>query len=78
MRRGGSSFGLGFRVVLDQGRSGNTESVGSYSWGGAAGTKFWIDPKENLIGIYMVQILPHTGYTFGTVFQNLVYQSIDD
>jgi CubicO group peptidase (beta-lactamase class C family) len=78
MRRGGSSFGLGFRVILDQGRTGDAESAGSFSWGGAAGTKFWIDPEENLIGIYMVQILPHSGLTFGTTFKNLVYQSIDD
>ena len=78
MRRGGSSFGLGFAVVLDQGLSGSPVSEGTYSWGGAAGTKFWIDPKEDLIGIYMVQILPHTGLTYGTTFQNLVYQSIDD
>ncbi|MFP6615407.1 MAG: serine hydrolase domain-containing protein [Candidatus Hydrogenedentota bacterium] len=77
MRSGGNSFGLGFQVALDQGRSGSPVSEGTYSWGGAAGTKFWIDPKEDLIGIYMVQTLPHIG-TFGEVFKNMVYQSIDD
>jgi CubicO group peptidase (beta-lactamase class C family) len=78
MRAKGSSFGLGFQVALDQGLSGSPVSEGTYSWGGAAGTRFWIDPKENLIGIYMVQILPHTGLMYGEVFKNMVYQSIDD
>ncbi|MFP6582202.1 MAG: serine hydrolase domain-containing protein [Candidatus Hydrogenedentota bacterium] len=77
MRAGGSTFGLGFAVVLDQGLSASQVSEGSYSWGGAAGTAFWIDPKEELIGIYMMQNLPPQ-LPFGEVFKNMVYQSIDD
>ena len=71
-------FGLTFRVIREPGRSGALGSAGEYSWGGAAGTRFWIDPKEELIGLFMVQILPHTGLQFGTEFKNLVYQSIVD
>ena len=57
-------FGLGFAIVNDK-ESGDTddkapkdtpESVGSYSWGGAAGTLFWIDPEKELIGLLMTQI----------------------
>ena len=57
-------FGLGFSVVNDK-ESKDTddkepkdtpESVGSYSWGGAAGTVFWIDPEKELIGLLMTQI----------------------
>ncbi len=71
-------FGLTFRVIREPGLSGNLGSAGEYSWGGAAGTRFWIDPKEELIGLFMVQVLPHTGLQFGTEFKNLVYQSIVD
>jgi CubicO group peptidase (beta-lactamase class C family) len=74
----GYGFGLGFAVAENQGRSGQLASVGEYNWGGAAGTKFWIDPKEEFIGIYMVQILPHGGYNFGNEFKVLAYQSIAD
>ena len=56
-------FGLGFSIVNDK-KSEDTddkepkdtpESIGSYSWGGAAGTLFWIDPEKELIGLLMTQ-----------------------
>lgn len=72
-----TGFGLGFAVALDQGPIGMLGSVGTYNWGGAAGTRFWVDPREELIGIYMVQIVPHP-YSFGSVFKNLAYQAIVD
>jgi CubicO group peptidase (beta-lactamase class C family) len=72
----GYAFGLGFAVAQDPGRIGVPVSKGEYNWGGAAGTKFWIDPTEKFIGIYMVQILPHTGLHYGELFKNLAYQSI--
>ncbi len=78
MRSRGYGFGLGFAVAEDIGRAGVLTSPGEYNWGGAAGTKFWIDPQEQLIGIYMVQILPHTGLTFGNEFKILAYQAIAD
>ncbi len=57
--RDGSGFGLGFAVVLNPANEGAIGSAGEYTWGGAAGTSFWVDPAENLIGIFMVQSLPH-------------------
>lgn len=74
----GYGFGLGFAVLKDVGASGAPGSVGEYNWGGAAGTRFWVDPQEELIGIYMIQILPHTGLEYGTEFRNLTYQAIAD
>ncbi|MFT5841116.1 MAG: CubicO group peptidase (beta-lactamase class C family) [Flavobacteriales bacterium] len=71
----GVGFGLGFGVAMDQGEIGETGSAGTYSWGGAAGTKFWIDPVENLIGIFMVQSIPHKT-RLGDQFKVLTYQSI--
>jgi len=71
----GVGFGLGFAVALDQGDIGELGSVGEYNWGGAAGTRFWIDPEEQLIGIFMVQSIPHRT-RLGSEFKNLTYQAI--
>ncbi len=74
----GYGFGLTFAVNLGPGKTGSIGSVGEYNWGGAAGTRFWIDPKEEMIGVFMVQILPHTGLTYGNEFKQLAYQAIAD
>jgi len=73
--RTGVGFGLGFAVALDQGSIGETGSAGEYNWGGAAGTRFWIDPEENLIGIFMVQSIPHRT-RLADKFKVLTYQAI--
>ena len=74
----GYGFGLGFAVLEDLGATGALGSVGEYNWGGAAGTRFWVDPEEKLIGIFMIQILPHTGLEYGTEFRSFAYQAIAD
>lgn len=74
----GFGFGLTFAVNLGPGKNGGIGSEGEYYWGGAAGTRFWIDPKEEMIGVFMVQILPHTGLTYGSEFKQLAYQAISD
>ena len=56
--RRGYGFGLNFAVHADPTLSGLNGSVGEYNWGGLAGTSFWIDPQEELIGIYMIQMMP--------------------
>ncbi len=53
----GTGFGLGFGIVTDPAQSGVISSAGEYSWGGAAGTIFWIDPVEDLVGIGMLQLM---------------------
>ena len=53
----GQSFGLGFGVFTDPGQAKVVTSMGEYSWGGAANTKFWIDPEEELVAILMTQFL---------------------
>ena len=73
--RQGAGFGLGFGLVLDPGLSGEVSSAGEYNWGGAAGTRFWIDPEEELIGIFMVQSLPHRT-RLGGEFKVLTYQAL--
>jgi CubicO group peptidase (beta-lactamase class C family) len=70
----GSQFGLGFRVVTDIGATQTLGSNGMYGWSGIYGTTFWVDPKERLVAILMVQRYP--GSTAAAVFQPLVYQAI--
>ncbi len=74
----GVGFGLGFAVSKAPGEAGMMGSPGEYNWGGAAGTRFWIDPQEELIGIFMIQILPHNGLEYGSEFRVLAYQAIAD
>lgn len=76
--REGYGFGFGFAVNKSPGEAGVMGSVGEYNWGGAAGTRFWIDPQEELIGVFMIQILPHTGLEYGSEFRTLTYQAIAD
>ncbi len=76
--RRGWGFGLGVAVHTDPGTSGDAVSAGAYGWGGAAGTRVVMDPKEDLIVIYMVQILPHTRLRYGNMFAQYAYQAIAD
>ncbi|MGI9233796.1 MAG: serine hydrolase domain-containing protein [Woeseiaceae bacterium] len=71
-----ADFGLGFVVVSDIGKRGELSSVGAYAWGGAFDTTFWIDPAENLIGVYMSQARP-TKSTMSSRFGTLVYQALE-
>ena len=58
----GVGFGLGFSVTMDPAKTLIPGSVGEYSWGGAASTSFWVDPKEDLITIFMTQLIPSSTY----------------
>ena len=51
----GHGFGLGFAVRTAPGESPQHGSVGDYWWGGFAGTAFWVDPKERLVAVWMMQ-----------------------
>ncbi len=73
----GYGFGLTFAVNLGPGGAGTIGSEGEYNWGGAAGTGFWIDPKEKLVGVFMVNILPQPELNPRTQFKQLVYQSLE-
>lgn len=52
----GSGFGLGFGVLKDLGARGALGSVGEYRWGGAYHSTYWVDPRENLVVVYMSQL----------------------
>ena len=51
----GYGFGLGSRVLMDVAQSGAPGSVGEFGWSGAAKTQYWVDPKEDLVGLFMTQ-----------------------
>ena len=72
----GWSFGLGFTVKTEAGLDGLPSSVGEYNWIGIQGTSFWVDPEEDLVGVFMVQIRPNRDITFRDQFKRLVYQAL--
>jgi CubicO group peptidase (beta-lactamase class C family) len=77
-RMPGLGFGLGFSVMLDVALSGMMGSVGLYGWGGWAKTHFWVDPKEQIIGVLMMQHV-YTGTHPAIIdFRTLVYQALVD
>jgi CubicO group peptidase (beta-lactamase class C family) len=74
----GQGFGLGVSVVLDRARAATTASAGSYGWGGAASTIFWIDPQEELVAIFLTQLIPSRTFDFRGQLQAIVYGAITD
>ena len=71
----GYGFGLGYAIRLEPGISAMAGSQGNYRWGGWAGTGIWIDPREEMIAIYMMQDVASSAYLRDR-FKNLVYQAI--
>jgi CubicO group peptidase (beta-lactamase class C family) len=74
----GYGFGLGYSVVEDIGQTGQPASKGSFGWGGAFCTYFWVDPREEMIGIVMTQVRPYTHLNIRQEFQVLACQAIVD
>jgi CubicO group peptidase (beta-lactamase class C family) len=74
----GIGFGLGFSVTMDPAKTLIPGSPGEYAWGGAATTSFWIDPKEELIAIFMTQVLPSSAYAVRRELRTMVYSAITD
>ena len=74
----GVGFGLGFAVTLDPARTMLAGSAGEYYWGGAASTAFWIDPAEDLIVVFMTQLMPSNIYPIRRELRTLVYSAFDD
>ena len=74
----GNGFGLGYSVVTDVGPAASPRSLGSYGWGGAYCTYFWVDPVEELIGIIMTQVRPYTHLNIRQDLAVLANQAIVD
>ncbi|MEP7111164.1 MAG: serine hydrolase [Ferruginibacter sp.] len=75
---GVNKFGLGFQVVTERGSAGTPAQEGTFSWGGAFATSYWVDPKEKMVMLFYRQL---QGGTHGDVvekFRALTYSAIAD
>ena len=77
LKNAGYGYGLGMRVLTDVAASGRAGSVGEFGWDGAFATYFWIDRKEALYGLLMMQ---HQAWPFPIhdQFKTLTYQALVD
>ncbi|MCW9705476.1 serine hydrolase domain-containing protein [Fodinibius salsisoli] len=69
-------FGLGFKVVEDLGEYGELSSVGAYGWGSAYYPIYWVDPKTDMVCLFLTQLVPAGDLPFRDLFKNMVYQAI--
>jgi CubicO group peptidase (beta-lactamase class C family) len=74
---GRTGFGLGFEVVENPGRAGRYGSEGAFGWGSAYYANFWVDPQEDMLGLYFSQYLPYTMNDLQAKFRTLAYAAIE-
>jgi CubicO group peptidase (beta-lactamase class C family) len=74
----GDKFGYGLGIRTERGQSDELESLGILGWDGAYYTRFWIDPKEDMVCIFMSQMNSYWESTLINTYRVLVYQAIDD
>jgi CubicO group peptidase (beta-lactamase class C family) len=74
----GVGFGLGFAMTVDLPRTQNVGSIGEYYWGGAASTIFWIDPAEDMIVIFLTQLMPSGTFNFRGQIKQILYPGLLD
>ena len=67
----------GFATSMDEVATGQV-GAGDYYWGGAASTIFWVDPVEDLVVIFMTQLMPSATFNFRGQLKNIVYSAIED
>ena len=72
----GVGFGLGFARLIDPVRNGHPASAGTFYWGGLASTLFWVDPAEELIVLFMTQLMPSSTFDFRGQLENIVYAAL--
>ena len=76
--RPGQSFGLGFSVVEDPAALGLPASLGEFGWGGAYHSTYWVDPVEELVVVYLTQLIPARDIDDHGKLRALVHQAIID
>ncbi len=74
----GLGYGFGGYVITDVAQNDVPGSVRTYAWGGGASTYFFIDPHEELIGLFLTQLTPSDSYPLRAQFRGLIYQAIVD
>jgi len=75
----GQAWGLSMRVITDRAAAGTSLSKGSFGWSGAWGTHFWVDPKENLVALLMINLANAGGADAETAreFEGAVMRSLN-
>jgi CubicO group peptidase (beta-lactamase class C family) len=76
--RAGQGFGLGFSIVTDLGARGIPGSVGEYGWGGAYHSTYWVDPVEELVVVYLTNLIPAGRIDDHGKLRALIYQALMD
>ena len=74
----GVGFGLGFYVVIDPVRAQIPTSPGEYGWGGLASTAFWINPADDLVVVFLTQLVPSTTFDFRGQLKAIIHGAIID
>ena len=74
----GVGFGLTMAVGLSPTLTQTTGTAGEFYWGGAASTIFWVDPREELVVVFMTQLMPSRTFNFRGQLKSLVYSAIVD
>lgn len=72
------TFGLGFQVVTEKNSGSAPAQIGTFSWGGAYGTSYWVDPKEKMVYLFYRQLQVRTHNEVVEKFRALTYQAIND
>ena len=75
---GADKFGLGFAIATEKSSANFPSQAGTYSWGGAFKTSYWVDPKEKMIVLFYRQLTNTTHNELGDKFRVLAYQALND
>jgi CubicO group peptidase (beta-lactamase class C family) len=75
---GDDKFGLGFQIVSEKGSGKTPAQAGTFSWGGAFATSYWVDPKEKMVLLFYRQLQARTHNEVVEKFRALTYQAIND
>ena len=75
---GDDKFGLGFQIISEKGSGRTPAQAGTFSWGGAFATSYWVDPKEKLVMLFYRQLQGTSHGDLPEKFRNLTYQAIID
>ena len=76
--RPGQGFGLGFYVIEEVGSRGVPGTAGEFGWGGAYHSTYWVDPAEELVVVYLTQLIPAGRIDDHSKLRTLVYQALSD
>jgi CubicO group peptidase (beta-lactamase class C family) len=74
----GVGFGLGVYVVMDPVRAQVPTAAGEYGWGGLASTAFWVVPAEELVVVFLTQLVPSSTFDFRGQLKSIIHSAIVD